>query len=264
MQGPGPRFTCPLGGLRPRRRATGWGTRGWGSAGRRKPQFLPYSGAPGKRHPRRAGEPGRPGRVRTRLRLSLPAPQPAPHTWAGAWRRQSARKPPPLTEQLRGSLARPLGQLCEDGCAQPGGDSSARGHCGRAQSRRPRALCRGSATCSCPWLQGACHPACPARPSRVAPGAPGVVPASATCGLGPGTQKQPGNQSERQGRPVVQELEPRAGRAAAGNPRSWGRGGRGRDIRRRRRRTGGPGWGPGGTLPASSLSERCSLAGGPT
>lgn len=206
--------------------------------------------------------------VRTRLRLSLPAPepasQPAPHTWAGTWRQQSARKPPPLTEQLRGSLPRPLGQLCEDGCAQPGRDSSARGlgPLRKGPEQTPPGPRHGSATCSCPWPQGAHHPACPARPSRVAPGAPGVVTASDTCGLGPGTQKQPGNQSERQGRPVVQGLEPRAGRAAAGNPRSWGRGGRGRNVQRRR--TGGPSRGPGGTLPASSLSERCSLAGGPT
>ena len=87
VQDPDPRFTHPLCYLHPRRRATGQGTRGWGSTGRRKPRFLPHSGAPGKRSPWRAGEPGRLGRAhvsgRTRThtcaspcRLCMPGPAP--------------------------------------------------------------------------------------------------------------------------------------------------------------------------------------------
>ena len=80
------------------------------------------------------------GRTRTHAHLCLSLP--APHARAGAWRRRSARKPPPLIEQLRGSL----GQAPRDSCVRTGVPSLAGtaqhspwGHCGRAWSRRPRA-----------------------------------------------------------------------------------------------------------------------------
>lgn len=76
----------------PRRRATGWGTRGWGLPGG-SPQFFHTQVPPGKRHPR--GQGARPARTRAHT-LSLPASQSlGPHTLGRAWRRQSARKPSP-------------------------------------------------------------------------------------------------------------------------------------------------------------------------
>lgn len=83
--GSGPRALAPSRWSSPPETATGQGTRGWGSAGSRKPWFLPHLGAPGKCSPQWAGEPGRPGRAhisghtRTHARSHVPLPAGSAH-----------------------------------------------------------------------------------------------------------------------------------------------------------------------------------------